>query len=343
MNKQNGPARFLALIACPLAVMLTCGYANAVDDGARAYWKGRAGTNAVSIQHLNLNMQATDAVQFDPAHYIYPGADVDADVVVASLARHMTLFDRPASVLVTLVEGSVDADFDVSVTPPEFLPPGIVPNTAFSESSSGFADPTVQLDVNLLGTPPLKGGFDLLNYEPTWTLDAAVMLGIPVGEYDDDKVVNLGLNRYYGRIAFPFKYHFGAFTPGYMKSLEIVPSVWLFGENDDYVGQNLENEPLWQLEAHWTHDFTRHFFGSIDLLYRKGFQSEFDGVDVGDDIEIGDLGFTLNFQVNDNLTLRTSVSSNVFGDDDIDNSMVRLQLIYAWHKTMENMKKLGSE
>ena len=342
MNKRNGPARFLALFACPIAV-LTCGYANAVDDGARAYWKGRAGTNAVSVQHLNLNMQGSEALQFDPAHYVYPGADVDADIVIASLARHMTLFDRPASVLVTLVEGSVDADFDVSLTPPAFLPPGVAPNATFSESSSGFADPAVQLDVNLLGTPPLKGGFDLLNYEPTWTLDAAVMLGIPLGEYDDDKVVNLGLNRYYGRIAFPFKYHFGAFSPGYMKSLEIVPSVWLFGENDDYVGQNLENEPLWQLEAHWTHDFTRHFFGSIDLLYRKGFQSEFDGVDVGDDIEIGDLGFTLNFQVNDNLTLRTSVSSNVFGDDDIDNSMVRLQLIYAWHKTMENMKKLGSE
>ena len=46
------------------------------------------------------------------------------------------------------------------------------------------------------------------------------MLGIPIGEYDSDKVVNLGLNRYYGRIAFPFKYHFRIFSPGYMSSLE---------------------------------------------------------------------------------------------------------------------------
>ena len=61
MNKRNGPARFLALFACPIAV-LTCGYANAVDDGARAYWKGRAGTNAVSVQHLNLNMQGSEAL-----------------------------------------------------------------------------------------------------------------------------------------------------------------------------------------------------------------------------------------------------------------------------------------
>ncbi len=343
MNKRNGLSRFLAFIAFPIAVSLTCEYANAVDDGARAYWKARAGTNAVSIQYLNLHLQGSEALQFDPAHYIYPGADVEADIIMVSYARHMTLFDRPASLLVTLVEGSVDADFDINLTPPEFLPPGVVPGTDFSQSSSGFADPAVQLDVNLFGTPPLIGGFDVLNYEPTWTLDAAVMLGIPIGEYDDDKVVNLGLNRYYGRIAFPFKYHFRVFSPGYMSSLEVVPSVWLFGENDDFVGQKLENEPMWQLEAHWTHDFTRHFFASIDLLYRKGFQSEFDGVDVGSDVEIGDIGLTLNFQVTDNLTLRTSFSSNVFGDDDLDNSMVRLQLVYAWHRAMQNMKKLGSE
>ena len=76
-----------------------------------------------------------------------------------------------------------------------------------------------------------------MNYEPTWTIDAAVMLAIPIGEYDSDKVVNMGLNRWYGRFALPIKYHFGVFSPGYMSSLELIPSVWLFAENDDFVGQ----------------------------------------------------------------------------------------------------------
>ena len=343
MKKVNGPARFLALVAFPVAVSLICGPAIAQDDGARAYWKGRTGTNVVSFQYLNMHLDASDALQFDPAHYIYPSADADADIFIANYARHMTLFNRPASLMVNVVGGSVEADFDTSLTPPEFLPPGVVPGVSFSQSASGYADPSVQLDVNLLGTPPLKAGFDLLNYEPTWTLDAAVMLGVPLGEYDSSKVVNLGLNRFFGRIAFPFKYHFGVFAPGYMSSLEVVPSVWLFAENDNFVGQKLENDPLWQLEAHWTHDFTRHFFGSIDLLYRNGFQSEINGVDVGSDLEIGDVGVTLNFQVTDNLTLRTSFSSNVFGDSNIDTSMVRLQVVYAWHKAMQNMKKLGNE
>ena len=61
---------------------------------------------------------------------------------------------------------------------------------------------------------------------------------------------------------------------------------------------------------------------------------------MGEELNIGDLGFTLNYQVTDNLTLRTSYMSNVFGDDDLDNSVIRIQFVYAWHTLMENMKKL---
>jgi hypothetical protein len=343
MKKVNYSARFLALAAFALAIPLISGPANAQDDGARTYWKGRAGTNVMSFQYLNMNLQASDTVQFDPSHYIYPAADAQADIFVLNYARHMTLFDRPSILSATLVGGSVDVEVDTTISPPEFLPPGVVPGSSFSQSASGYADPSVQLDVNLFGTPKLPAIFSYLNYEPTWTLDAAFMLGVPLGQYDDDKVANLGLNRVYTRIAFPFKYHFGVFSPGYMSSLEVVPSVWLFTENDDFVGQSLENEPMLQLEAHWTHDFTRHFFGSIDLLYRNGFQSEINGIDVGSDVDIGDIGFTLNFQVTDNVTVRTSFSSNVFGDSDLETSMIRVQFVYMWDRAIENLRKLGNE
>jgi len=343
MKIGNGRTRLLALIAFPAALLLISGPANAQDDGARAYWKGRASTNVMSFQYLNMNLQASDALQFDPGHFIYPGADAEANIFIANWARHMTLLDRPSVLNVTLVGGSVGVDFDTTITPPEFLPPGVVPGVSLSQSASGFADPSVQLDMNLFGTPPINAIFDYLNYEPTWTLDAAVMLGLPLGQYDSSKVANLGLNRVYTRIAFPFKYHFRVFSPGYMSSFELVPSVWLFAENDDFVGRELENDPMLQVEAHWTHDFTRHFFGSIDLLYRNGFQSEINGIDVGKDVEIGDLGFTLNFQVTDNVTVRTSFSSNVFGDSDLETSMIRVQFVYMWDRAIENLRKLGNE
>ena len=161
-----------------------------------------------------------------------------------------------------------------------------------------------------------------------------------MGEYDEDKLVNLGLNRWFTRIALPVKYHFGAFSPGYMGSFEITPSVWMFEDNDDLLGETLENDPIWQLEAHLTQDFTPTVFGSIDLLFRKGFESTIGGVEAGEELDIGDLGYTLNVTTTDNLMIRASFSSNVFGDNAIESSLIRMQLVYGWHEATENNKKL---
>ncbi len=339
-NKSTGVIVGIALAAIFFSFSAP---AIAVDDGARAYWKARDGTNVVSIQYLFLDMQATGTQTFAPSNYIYPNSDAEASIFLASYARHFTLFDRPSSVAFTLVGGSVDVNVDTNLIPAPFLPGGIARGASFNQSATGFGDPSVQFDINLFGTPPLISTVDLLNYEPTWTIDAAVLLAAPIGQYDGGRLVNMGLNRFFGRVALPAKYHFGAFAPGYMTSIELTPSVWLFDKNDDFLGQSLENQPLWQLEGHVTHDFTRSFSASVDMLYRRGFQSEINGVDAGDELEIGNLGFTVNFQVTHNLALRAGFSSNVFGDGDLDNSVIRLQLVYGWHRLTENMTKLLGE
>ncbi len=339
MTTANRQSRLLVFFAT-LSIILSCsGPSFAIDDGMRAYWKGREGTEVVSFQALRWDITASGTQQFAPGQYIYPNADVEANLFIAMWARHFTWLNRPSSLALTVAGGNVDANMSASL-PSQFLPPGIAPGASFRQSSSGYADPAVQLVVNLFGTPPLKSNVDLLNYEPTWTLDIATMLAFPIGKYDDEMLVNMGQNRWFGRIALPIKYHFGVFTPGYMSSIELIPSVWLFDENDDFMGRKLENDPLWQLEGHLTHDFTATFTGSLDMLYRAGFQSEIDGASVGDDLEVGNLGFSMNYQVTDNLAIRTGYSSNVFGDEDLDNSLIRIGFVYPWNKSNEHAKKL---
>lgn len=335
---SRGPLAGIALAALSL---FFANPAIAVDDGARAYWKARDGGHVVSTQYLFLDMQASGAQMFDPSHFILPNSDAEANLFLASYAYHFTMFGRrPSSVAVNLLGGSADVNVDTNLIPSQFLPSGVAPGASFSQSASGYGDPSVQLDVNLFGTPPLISTVDLVNYEPTWTLDAAVLLGVPIGNYDGDRLINIGQNRFFSRFALPMKYHFGRFAAGYMTSIELTPSVWVFGENDDFLGQKLENDPLWQIEGHVTHDFTRTFYGSLDFLYRRGFESEINGVGVGSEVDVGNIGLTLNFQVSGNFFVRASYSSNVFGDDDLDNSMFRMQFVYGWHRLMENLKKL---
>ena len=214
INRHTGSVTLLITLAI---IVLYSGSALATDDGARAYWKGREGTQGFSIQYLNLDLQASDSQQFAPGQYVYPGADVEATLMIANYARNLVLFDRLSTVSFGVASGSLDAAFDVD------SPMSPTPGVGYSESASGYADPFVQLDVNLYGTPPMKRNFELYDYEPTWTIDVATMLGLPIGTYDSDKLVNLGQNRWFGRIALPVKYHFGVFSSGYMKSFELIP------------------------------------------------------------------------------------------------------------------------
>ena len=323
-----------------LGFLSFAGQAFAQDDGARSYWNAREGTNVFSFQYLPLNMGASGSMAFAPGQFIYPNADISANIVMATWAHHMTFLKRPSTFAVNIAGGNVGANFNTNVSP-EFLPPGIVPGTTFIQSSSGFTDPNIAFTVNLFGTPRLSSNVDLFNYEPSFSMDLGLLMAVPIGEYESEKLVNLGLNRWFGRIALPMKYHFGAFAPGYMSSFELIPSVYLFADNDDFVdGHTLTNKPLWQIESHLTHDIARKFFVSLDVLYQNGIQSKIDGTEIAGKLEIGSLGFSMNYQIEDNIMIRTSYSSNVFGNKDLETSFIRLQFVYSWNKATENFKKL---
>ena len=339
MRKRNSYLPLLGFLATLAIIFSFSVAALAQDDGARAYWKAREGTHVISFQYLPAFIDAEGSKAFAPGQFIYPNSNIDAHIIMATYGYHFTLpwVKRPSVIAVNVIGGSVDLDVDTTL-PPEFEPPGIT--GTFSESSAGFSDPNTQLTVNLYGTPPLRSNVDLLNYEPTWTADFAGLLAFPIGAYKSDRLVNIGQNRWYGRLALPLKYHFRVFAPGRMSSFEVIPSVWLFGENDDFLGQKLKNDPLWSVEAHLTHDFTTTFYGSLDLLYQNGFESRVNGNSVGEKLEIGNIGFTLNYQVSDNAGIRTSFSSNVFGDGDLNTAVLRVQFTYAWNAASENAKRL---
>ena len=163
MKTGNRYTRLLVFFIAITIIMSFSRSAFALDDGARSYWHAREGANVVSFQSLNVDIEASDTQQFAPGLYTYPNADIEADIFIANWVHHFTLFDRPSSLNYALAGGNVDVDFNTNLVPSEFLPEGISAGDSFSQSSSGFADPTVQLVTNLFGAPPLRSNADLLN------------------------------------------------------------------------------------------------------------------------------------------------------------------------------------
>ena len=333
MNLKARSTSMLIWFTTWCASMAFYGTAQAQDDGARAYWKALEGTNVVSFQYLRFNAD-TDTAIYDPTHGIYPDSETNANFFLLSYGRHIDFFGRSATAGAAIYGGDIDTEFKGDPFDP-------TSTTRFRQTNNGFGDPSVQLTVNLYGAPTMENFYDVMNYEPKFTVDLGGMLAFPIGEYDENKAVNIGLNRWSGRLSLPMVGYFGSYAPLYRTSLEVTPSVYFFSKNDDFLGQDLENDPLFQLEIHLTHDITRSLVGSIDFMFRKGMESEIDGNKTGDDLDIKTLGFSLDYALNDNFGIRVSYHSNFIDDDDLSADMMRIQFHYGWNVLVENVKMLA--
>jgi hypothetical protein len=198
-----------------------------------------------------------------------------------------------------------------------------------------------EFNLNLVGPKAQKNIPDALRYEPRVTIDVLADLAVPIGEYDNSKPLNIGMNRWYGRIGAPIIVQIGSWVPGRRTTLEFLPVVWLFGPNDDYVGKTLKTDPLFQLDAHATRDLAEHLWTGFDVSWYTGGQASIDGV-AGEKLNNLGLGFTLGYTINDNLGLTVGYKSTVNDSKPSDLRMdgFMVTLTYGWHPLVEGMKRL---
>jgi len=309
-------------IFCPLTAM-------SQSMPPRFYWKTLSGANAVP---LIVTSMTGNTNPFDPAHTVIPGAEFDSTLIMAGYARTFALFDRAAMGAVLLPMGRISADV---------ITPGGVP---VSQSVSGYGDPTVEFTLNLIGPKAQINLQDVSRFEPGFSLDVLADLAFPIGEYDSSQPLNIGQNRWYGRIGFPIVWQIGEWVPTRRTTLEFLPAVWLFGDNTDYLGQTLEADPLYQIDAHLTRDFTANLWGSLDAVLWNGGKTSIDGVE-GSKLDNYGFGFTIGYQINDNIGLTFSYKSTASDQapDDLQMDVIMISLVSGWHPIVEGMKRLESE
>jgi hypothetical protein len=332
MKYDKSPIKPVAWLRLIVAVMLTlgvfCPQQTLAQVPARFYWKTLSGASAVPLIVESINGNTNP---FDSAHTVTAGADFDATMALAGYAYTFPLFDRAAMAAVIVPMGRISGDVTVA-------------GRTFNQSASGFGDPMLEFDINLLGPPAQKNIPDAIRYEPGFSVDLLADLALPVGEYDDDQPLNIGQNRWYGRLGMPVIWQLGSWVPGRRTTLELLPAVWFFGDNDDYVGQTMETDPLFQLDAHLSRDFTEHAWGALDFAWYNGGKATIDGVS-GDKLNNLGVGITLGYQVNDNLNLTFSYKSTLNDDapDDLSMDVFMVTLVYGWHPLIEGSKRLQGE
>jgi len=317
-------------VAAVLAMGALCPPQALAQVPGRFYWKSLSGGNAVPLIYESISGNANP---FNPALTVENGAQVDATVALAGYAHTFTLLDRSAMAAILVPMGRVSSEVTVA---------GPTVSQSAHQSAQGFGDPTLEFTLNLIGPPAQENIPDLIRYEPGFSVDLLADLALPIGEYDNKQALNLGQNRWYGRLGAPIIWQLGPWVPGRRTTLEFLPAVWLFGDNTDYVGQTLQTDPLFQLDVHLTRDFTEHVWGALDAAWYNGGQASINGGVPGEKLNNVGVGLTFGYTINDNLNLtfgyKSTVNDNAPTDLHMDNFMITLT--YGWHPLMEGMRRL---
>ncbi len=315
------------LVAATFAFVIAAATTASAQVPPRFYWKSLSGGQAVPLIYMPMNGNANPA---DPAHVVTPGATVEALLAPVGYARMFELFDRAAMAAILVPMGRISSDIVAGLT-------------TVSARTSGFGDPLAEFVINLVGPPPIRNIPDMLRYEPGFSLDLLVDLSFPLGEYDSEQPLNIGQNRWYGRVGAPIVWQLGAWVPGRRTTLEFLPSLWVYGDNTDFVGATLETEPKFQVEGHLTRDFVQDLWGSLDCNWVTGGKATIDGV-AGSELDNLSLGYTLGYHVNENLQVTFGYMSTVNDNEDGDLQMdgFKVSAVFGWHPLIEGMERLGS-
>ena len=168
---------------------------------------------------------------------------------------------------------------------------GLLAGQSASRRRRGFNDPRVRFAVNLIGSPAQRG--KAFNPRPANTIvGAAVEITVPVGEYQSDKLLNLGGNRWVVKPQLGIVHNWGNWAA------EITGSAWFFEDNDNFFdGYTLERDPVYGVQTHLIYTFRPGLWASLSGAYGNGGVSKIDGVDLRDRIDKTLWAFSLGFPV----------------------------------------------
>jgi len=219
--------------------------------------------------HLPIN------TNFFGGGYAHTNADITLDPVlkiedgeaeiyswVGKYIRSLMLFDRTARI--SVAQGYQDGRWT-----------GVLDGEAKSITRHGLTDTLIRFSVNLYGSPPMEGkeyAAYRASHEEETTVGVGISVQLPTGDYMEDRLINIGSNR------FTFRPQIGAEHTQGAWSVESTLTAVLYTNNDEfYNGKKLENEPLYAIGSHLTYTLSPGVWASISGGYNYGGSSTVNG------------------------------------------------------------------
>jgi hypothetical protein len=169
----------------------------------------------------------------------------------------------------------------------------------------GPGNPLFRVSINFFGAPPLTLK-EFSSYEQDVIVGASLQVSPPWGQYDDERVVNIGTNRWRFKPEIGVSKAFGAWT------LEGAAAVTLFTDNENFYGGNTRaQDPLYSVQGHVIYSFRNGVWASADATWFGGGRTTLNGALRNDLQQNSRIGATLAFPVDRYNSIKFAVSSGV--------------------------------
>ena len=274
----------LALVTVLLAAVMA---AEAQDLEPRAYSNAPVGMNFLILGYG----YTTGDVALDASAPIQDGK-ITVHSAVLAYARSLDVWGRAGKLDLALPHAWLSGSAKFSGRP-------------VSTEVSGLGDPQVRFSYLFYGAPALTLD-QFADYQPDLILGASLAVRAPLGQYDSDRLVNIGTNRW------SFKPEIGISKTLGPMTLELDTSATFYTDNDNFFrGRRLQRDPLYAVQGHVIYHTSFGVWAALDATYYGGGRTTIDGVE-GESLQDVRVGGTLAIPVNRYNSIKISVSTGAY-------------------------------
>ena len=202
----------------------------------------------------------------------HSSGDIFVDPVLQVEDAEVDLFTSGVSYIRSFGLFGRSARFDVTASFADGRWEGLLEGEPARTDRHGMNDPRFRLSVLLYGGPALDPQAFAQSEKSSTVVGAAISVVAPLGEYYEDRLINLGHNRWTIRPQLGVTHTRGPWT------YELTGSIFFFTDNDEFFNDTkLENDPLYAIQGHLIYTFRPGLWTSLGTAWGTGAEPTVDG------------------------------------------------------------------
>ena len=249
-------------------------------------------------------------------------ADFDINIYPISVFHTFKLKNRFAQIVGVVTPSSASLKLS-----------GTAPGIPTDFSSTGIADGFIGLKVGMIGAPALTIS-EYSQHVPSFSMYSYVRLWYS-GTYSNEEILNIGSNRFTIQYSLPMAIPLSK-KKGRMTWLEILPSMRFFTANDEpqliSEKSKIQQRPLFLLETHLSHNFSKKFWAAANLGYKLGGKTEVDGNLNDNKINMLGASVSIGYKLLPFLSASADYGKRILGDNGAESRMIRMGLVFTYAK-----------